>query len=350
MREKLLKPSLEFLKKYWVTGLYIVGLVIFINLILTLQNPYSSIVAQMNNDTNTTTKDLWEMRGQMGDVLSGHFTALAFIGLLISLQYQRKSIVQMGTTINQQNENLIKQSEALHLQIEEFHRQTEEFEHQTTEFKINNYLQIIERNYSRLNDLEASFTYYDSNNDKDKSYRNLLHNLDKSLQIAFRDLEMLVSQLKIIEKNIQFVYLADIKGTLENEYNIYKNLYYKDKIESMIYYTFFKQKISSIIGSDFNRNEFGEQLDGINDFVSKIDEITINIVESLTSNSNNFSILEKQLSEFFIEYFENNKIDFSTFLKECPQYLTPNIFISYFKIDHNLIWDTEPLNISEKVE
>lgn len=345
-------------------ALIIFGLVIFINLILTLIDPYLSLVAQMNNETNTT-KDLWEMRGQMGDVLSGHFTALAFIGLLISLQYQRKSIEQMSTTIKQQNESFLKQSEALNLQIVEFKQQTEEFEHQTTEFKISNYLQIIERNYSRLNELEASFTYTIGQN-KYNSYRDLLNNLDKSTRIAFRDLEMLVSQLKIIETNIQFVHLDKIKETLENEYNVYKDLYYKDKIESIIYSVFFKNQIKDILDKyldindvlgDINdvlgdRNIFGERINNTKDPEANLTIISEAISHKLEDIKIKGSGLEKQLALFFIDYLAKEDNTFLDFLKKYSSRTPVNkdFLNDNFKINTDLIWDTESFNISEKVK
>ena len=336
-------------KDFLVIGLIIFGSVIFINLILTLNNPCLSLVNTISCDTNTT-KELWEMRGQMGDVLSGHFTALAFIGLLISLQYQRKSIEQMGTTINQQNENLIKQSEALHLQIEEFHRQTEEFEHQTTEFKISNYLQIIERNYSRLNDLEASFTYYDSSNRKHESYRNLLN--EKNSTTAFRDLEMLVSQLKIIEINIQFVHLPEIKETLENEYNIYKDLYYKNKIESIIYGIFFKNQIKPVLDKYALRDGLEGRPINLNNPENNLTIIIEEIINRLEDIKIKGSELEKRLAIFFIHYLTKADNNFLVFLEKYSsrtpvdkQFLEDN-----FQIDNDLIWNTEPLNISGEAE
>jgi hypothetical protein len=326
-------------KNFLVIGLVILGVVVLANLILTLNNPYFTFVNLFNNENNTN-NELWAMRGQIGDVLSGHFTALAFIGLLISLQYQRKSIEQMSIAINQQNKNLIRQSKILKLQIKEFEQQTEEFKEQTTEFKINNFLQIIARNYSRLNDFEVSFTYI-TRQTKHESYRNFLNDLYLSPEIVFRDLEMLVSQLKIIETNIQFVHLPEIKEILKNEYNIYKDLYYKDKIESTIYYTFFKQEMRPILVDGYYHNAMDIKI---------ARELLSQCTNHLETKKQLYSNLEQRLCDFFLQEIKKDQsLEMNDILKKYDQHSIDS-FTNLFHLDADLIWNIEPLNISKKVE
>lgn len=74
----------------------------------------------------------------MGDMLAGHFTALAFVGLLISIQQMHKSIQKQDEAIQKQDEVILIQREEMQLQREEMQLQRGEMTkaNEITNFQI----------------------------------------------------------------------------------------------------------------------------------------------------------------------------------------------------------------------
>lgn len=310
-------------------------IVVIINLFLTLLNPMWSIVNLISMDSIESSK-FWEVRGQIGDVLAGHFTALAFIGLLASLQYQRKSINQMSDTIKLQTKSILKQSEALELQIKEFKQQTKEFTNQTDEFKTGNYLKIIDRNYTKLHELEQSLTYY-INQKEFETYRDLISDIKdaQSIQVSIKDLEALLQQLKLIESNIKLT--PDIiQNTLYEEFNVYKRIYYTNEIETIIFFMFLNKSILEVYNHTDNVCK-----DDLYPHQSKKQQIKIiadcirndilPYLKTLEMNSN----LEKELAKYFYNYINDNIQSFALFLLE---YYNFEDFKKNIQIDNSLIW------------
>ena len=103
----------------------------------------------VNTETNTTVAtqviDQWAIRGQIGDIMSGHFSALAFLAVALSIIYQSEANEQMRESIDKQEEALIQQgvalgvqSDSLKAQIKELQESRVESSKQTEEFFINN--------------------------------------------------------------------------------------------------------------------------------------------------------------------------------------------------------------------
>jgi len=107
-------------------------IIVIVNLILTIQSPSKNLFALVNpntiilNDINKSLSNdkineanqkeseyLWAIRGQIGDLLAGHFTVLAFLGLLYS-------IFQMQESLRKQDDAFSVQKEEMKLQREEF--------------------------------------------------------------------------------------------------------------------------------------------------------------------------------------------------------------------------------------
>lgn len=67
----------------------------------------SSYMYMHSKDTNltdaTTMAEQWAIRGQMGDILSGHFSALAFLAVALSVYIQNQANRQMKKSIEQQD-------------------------------------------------------------------------------------------------------------------------------------------------------------------------------------------------------------------------------------------------------
>lgn len=143
-------------------------LLIIINLLWTVISLESSPLVQLSNKILTCDTDEWALRGQIGDIMSGHFSALAFLAVALSIIFQyeankqmRESIEKQETaiklqsnSIEQQNKALKVQSKALEVQIEELKASREESEKQTEEFHANNINIKLDRLYKLL-DIEV---------------------------------------------------------------------------------------------------------------------------------------------------------------------------------------------------
>lgn len=118
----------------------------------------SSIInADINSTLATPAIDKWAIRGQIGDVMSGHFSALAFLAVALSIIYQSEANQQMRVSIDKQEEALMQQSialgvqsKSLEAQIEELKESREESSKQTEEFFINNMNTKLDRYYKLL--------------------------------------------------------------------------------------------------------------------------------------------------------------------------------------------------------
>ncbi|WP_310438726.1 hypothetical protein [Sulfuricurvum sp.] len=140
-------------------------IILFVNLIWTVVSietaPFYWLGNILNADTNstlaTTIIDKWAIRGQIGDIMSGHFSALAFLAVALSIIYQSEANQQMRVSIDKQEESLEQQSialgvqsKSLEAQIEELKESREESSKQTEEFFINNMNTKLDRYYKLL--------------------------------------------------------------------------------------------------------------------------------------------------------------------------------------------------------
>jgi hypothetical protein len=71
---------------------------------------YDSLPLVQNDVITNSITDKWAIRGQIGDIMSGHFSALAFLAVALSIVYQIEANKQMRESIEKQ-ENALKQNE-----------------------------------------------------------------------------------------------------------------------------------------------------------------------------------------------------------------------------------------------
>lgn len=71
---------------------------------------YDSLPLVQNDIMTNSVTDKWAIRGQIGDIMSGHFSALAFLAVALSIVYQIEANKQMRESIEKQ-ENALKQNE-----------------------------------------------------------------------------------------------------------------------------------------------------------------------------------------------------------------------------------------------
>ncbi|MBV5279515.1 MAG: hypothetical protein J0647_10945 [Campylobacteraceae bacterium] len=155
----------------WLIGGF--ACLLFINLVWTVIDLNSSpmYLTSLAKDINTSVsivgvQDSWALRGQIGDILSGHFSALAFLAVAfstllqnqanqkmqISIEKQDKALEQQDKSLQQQSKALEVQSESLKAQIEELQQSRKESERQTEEFFISNINVKLDRYYKILDE------------------------------------------------------------------------------------------------------------------------------------------------------------------------------------------------------
>lgn len=160
----------------WIIGGF--ACILLINLVWTVTSLDHSIMylvsSSLDNNASETIKDFkdsWAIRGQMGDILSGHFSALAFLAVAfsiilqneanrkmqISIEKQDKALEQQDKSLQQQSKALEVQSESLKAQIEELQQSRKESEKQTEEFFIANMNVTLDRYYTILSEKYKPF-------------------------------------------------------------------------------------------------------------------------------------------------------------------------------------------------
>lgn len=145
-----------------------------LNLLLAIFNPWFYVWAGLlDTKTINSNVDLWAFRGQIGDILAGHFTALSLMALFYSIMLQRESVNQMGTSILKMNDSMDLQKEAIQQQTKALDNQQKEIElqnkalvaqvkemkEQKEEFEKSNLLSTYNRHFNRLHELEKEFQF-----------------------------------------------------------------------------------------------------------------------------------------------------------------------------------------------
>lgn len=218
-----------------VVAIIIAMVVLGVNLYMTIDNLQMSPIIQLSNTALTIETDTWALRGQIGDILSGHFSALAFLAVALSIilqnqankqmresiDKQEKAIKLQANSIEQQNKALEVQSKALEAQIEELKASREESEKQTEEFFIQNMNVKLDRYYKLLdNKLEADFNL--------KALGKLLTELKKVDKIDLdpnekRNHKLNIKTITLLFDLIQFIF-DEILSIKDSHSSIFKNI------------------------------------------------------------------------------------------------------------------------------
>ena len=120
-----LYPLKEINKPFKIV-IFLIGLNLFLTMLLPNYSLVNLLSLETNlnlEDTKTTTNDFWSIRGQIGDLIAGHFTALAFIGILINITQMRKSLDKQDEAINMQQVEMQATTQSLNLQAKLIEKQ-----------------------------------------------------------------------------------------------------------------------------------------------------------------------------------------------------------------------------------
>lgn len=212
-------------------AIYIAIGFVFISFISSIGNLDNSILIAWSGET--VGNDRWAIRGQIGDIMSGHFSALAFLAVALSIILQQEANKQMNISIEKQEESLNQQSEALEVQskslesqIEELKESRRESERQTEEFFIQNmnikldryykllYVHLEKIDHKLLNDYKEVIQYLA--NEQDTQTQNYLVSKE------------LLSRYSILFDNViiflDFIYkeIGSIRKTYPNAYVLFR--------------------------------------------------------------------------------------------------------------------------------
>lgn len=225
-------------------------LLIVINLFWTIISLETAPLIKWSEEILTCNTDQWALRGQIGDIMSGHFSALAFLAVALSIFFQyeankqmRESIDKQETaiqqtkesieqqtkanleqakntlqqaeaiklqaqSIEQQNEALRVQSETLKAQIEELtasreesKRQTEEFFIQNMNVKLDRYYQLLDKNIlNRSNEAEWYNRVKNTITNNDPYTKNKYEKLEKELKIITQIINLIYFEIENTSK------------------------------------------------------------------------------------------------------------------------------------------------------
>lgn len=206
---------------------------IFLNFILSVFSPHISILNLLSIDIfSYTFEDLkkvftnmcdgnndWAMRGQIGDLIAGHFTALAFIGILISISQVRKSLEKQDEAIELQRKSVFAQLQEVREQRKEtkhaMELQTKIYEKQSFE---STFFQLLKVYHEVVNEIE----FQDKKNKKALlKYNTLFWNVVEE----FNEDNMSYIEFKMITLN----FLSDYYEILDHYFRIiYRIIKYID--------------------------------------------------------------------------------------------------------------------------
>ena len=268
-----------------ITTIKILGILLLINLLLTVLGieyaplywisnfTYDSLPLVQGTELTNSNIEKWGIKGQIGDIMSGHFSALAVLAVAYSITLQveanqkmaeaiekqkealkqtqetifqqkisiekqteanleqakstlqqAKAIELQAKSIEQQNEALKVQSETLKAQIEELTESRKESEKQTEEFYIQNLNTKLDR-YYKLLDFNLDLIMGDTIDDKLKTTQRINVNPEDNMLLGYKVfvlLEHIYTEIKTLENtNINYkVFLNEFKIKIQTNYFI----------------------------------------------------------------------------------------------------------------------------------
>lgn len=229
-----LYPLKEISKPFKIV-IFLIGLNLFLTMLLPNYSLVNLLSLETNlnlEDTKTTTNDFWSIRGQIGDLIAGHFTALAFIGILINITQMRKS--------------LDKQDEAIKIQQKEMQNQQLEMKATTKSLELQAKLiekQNFENTFFKMLDLYINI----QNNVKFKDY-------EKKLEVvgdeAFLQYTFFWSS-QSPEEPISIDIFNELNKTFTKRNHIFLSHYFRTLYRIIKYVDEYDDKYNQISKSDY---------------------------------------------------------------------------------------------------
>ncbi|MDY0326612.1 MAG: hypothetical protein RBR07_00010 [Arcobacteraceae bacterium] len=301
--------------------LLFVAIATMINLCVSLYDPNTLIQFLDNNSTNNYL-DKWAIRGQIGDILAGHGTVIAFLLLIYNIRQQAESLLRFQDSLNLQKQSLKSQNEALNLSIREYKNQVIEFQTMNTQNKV---YKLIDRIELYMDSLEYTIISIDTKNEEVKQgvlkLNNdisafSLHDQNKkhtnfSIDIKYEQISRLFDKYLVLKKIITNL---DNKtyDYLNSEFEIIKNQIETWEMQQLMILTFLTYKFNVLIGYDY--------ISFLEKFHSK-SKIEDNIAKYLLGKLREINLMqtiiepEKKLKDE-IKLFIDNQYNFNDYLRD----------------------------------
>lgn len=240
--------------------LLVIGLITIVNLFVTLYEP-SHIMHLVDNNATTSLTEKWAIRGQIGDILAGHGSVIAFLLLIYSIRQQAESLINLRDSLNLQKKSLTNQNDALELSITEYKNQVIEFQVMNTQSKV---YKLIDRLENTMDSLE--YKIYEINTKEEEIKVGIselnndtsaftLHNVNRkykqfSIYIQYEQISRLFDRYLLLKKIISDLDIENYEH-LRSEFMIIKNQMETQELQQLIVLIFLTYKLNVLIGHDY---------------------------------------------------------------------------------------------------
>ena len=163
----------------------------------------------------------WAIRGQIGDILAGHFSALAFFAIALSIYFQSEGNKQIKDSLTIQSKALEAQIKELQDSRKESEKQTEEFFISNMNVKLDRYYRILDKSLEIVTE-EYLYGYLDKISTIGKVSK-ISHHEYKDIQEFKRITNDQATKIRPVVMTLNFIYdeIIKIKKTSPLAYQTY---------------------------------------------------------------------------------------------------------------------------------
>ncbi|MCT7501400.1 hypothetical protein N5S92_05315 [Aliarcobacter cryaerophilus] len=292
-------------KQCTLTTIKIFGVLLIINLLLTVLGieyaplywisnfTYDSLPLVQGTELTNSNIEKWGIRGQIGDIMSGHFSALAVLAVAYSITLQVEANQKMAEAIEKQKEALKQTQETIFQQKISIEKQTEA---------------NLEQAKSTLQQAKAIEL-------QAKSIEQQNEALKVQSETLKAQIEELIESRKESEKQTEEFYIQNMNVTLDRYYNFLSDKITKLDIHIPYYY---QEAIKYSSDNDKGRNDFI-----YSEYKKPLDEITNTLqlifLEIKDSRNNSLKAYNIFIKEFKLRI--NSSAHLLNIKKYCPELL-----------------------------
>lgn len=292
-----------------ITTIKILGILLLINLLLTVLGieyaplywisnfTYDSLPLVQGTELTNSNIEKWGIKGQIGDIMSGHFSALAVLAVAYSITLQVEANQKMAEAIEKQKEALKQTQETIFQQKISIEKQTEA---------------NLEQAKSTLQQAKAIEL-------QAKSIEQQNEALKVQSETLKAQIEELTESRKESEKQTEEFYIQNMNVTLDRYYNFLSDKLSEFNSNTIFYYT------ESVKRNNSTHNEYKQPLDEITNTLELI------FLEIKDSRNNSLKAYNIFIKEFKLRI--NSSAILLNIKQDCPQLLDSEILDLFIKAD-----------------
>ncbi|QNM87316.1 hypothetical protein [Aliarcobacter cryaerophilus] len=292
-----------------ITTIKILGILLLINLLLTVLGieyaplywisnfTYDSLPLVQGTELTNSNIEKWGIKGQIGDIMSGHFSALAVLAVAYSITLQVEANQKMAEAIEKQKEALKQTQETIFQQKISIEKQTEA---------------NLEQAKSTLQQAKAIEL-------QAKSIEQQNEALKVQSETLKAQIEELTESRKESEKQTEEFYIQNMNVTLDRYYNFLSDKLSEFNSNTIFYYT------ESVKPNNSTHNEYKQPLDEITNTLELI------FLEIKDSRNNSLKAYNIFIKEFKLRI--NSSAILLNIKQDCPQLLDSEILDLFIKAD-----------------